>query len=73
MKRKNILPKPPFERLLKKLGAERVSDSALEALTLHVEEKMLEVAKQAVALTKHAGRKTVLVEDILLAKKRVLG
>lgn len=73
MKRKNILPKPPFERILKRLGAHRVSSSAVEELTKHVEEKMLEIAKEAVILTKHAGRKTVLAEDIILGKKRVLG
>lgn len=60
-----------FERILKKLGAERISKKASEKLCEIVEKKTLEVAKLSVIFTKHAGRKTILAEDVILAKKRV--
>jgi histone H3/H4 len=64
------LPIQPFIRLLKKFGAKRVSRKAAEELAKIVEEKLLEISKEAVVLTKHAGRKTILAEDIRLAKKK---
>jgi histone H3/H4 len=65
-----VLPVQPFIRLLKKFGAKRVSRKAAEELAKIVEEKLLEISKEAVVLTKHAGRKTILAEDIRLAKKK---
>ena len=67
---KKLLPRLPFERILKKAGAKRVSQSALEAFAQVMEDKLMDIAKEAVALTKHAGRKTVLPEDVRLAYKR---
>jgi len=61
-----------FEKILKKLGAERVSKKAAEKLAEIVEKKTLEIAKLSVTFAKHAGRKTILAEDVTLAKKRVL-
>ncbi|HDM05713.1 MAG TPA: histone family protein [Candidatus Aenigmarchaeota archaeon] len=68
-----ILPRLPFERILKKVGAKRVSQSALEELARVIEDKLIEISKEAVALAKHAGRKTVMAEDIRLAYKRFRG
>lgn len=66
----DLLPRLPFERILKKAGAKRVSQDALEEFAIVMEDKMLEVAREAVELAKHAGRKTLISDDIRLARKK---
>ncbi|MEM7825407.1 MAG: NFYB/HAP3 family transcription factor subunit [Candidatus Aenigmatarchaeota archaeon] len=62
----------PFERILKKAGAKRVSKKAMEEFAKVMEERVYEVAKEAALLAKHAGRKTILGEDVIVAKRKFL-
>tara|TARA_Y100000034_G_C6892641_1_gene410955 strand:- start:1229 stop:1435 length:207 start_codon:yes stop_codon:yes gene_type:complete len=64
-----LLPLAAMEKILKKAGAERVSDKAKEALKNVIEEIADEIAQQSVKLAVHAGRKTVKAGDIKLAAK----
>lgn len=54
---------------MRKAGAQRVSDDAKAALAKVLEEKALELSKQAIKFAEHAGRKTVIDRDIDLATK----
>lgn len=61
------LPIAPVTKLIRGAGAERVSEDASQELARLLEEYGEKVAKKAVSLARHAGRKTVKVEDILQA------
>ena len=63
----------PMHRLIKKAGAERVSEEGAIALGKALEEIGLKIAKEAIDYAKHAGRKTVKARDIEIAKQKVLG
>jgi|TARA_B100001179_G_scaffold70063_1_gene48943 histone H3/H4 len=60
----------PMYRILKKSGAERVSDESANELRRVIEEIAESIAKNAVDMSTHAGRKTVKAEDIKLASKQ---
>ncbi|WP_297501832.1 archaeal histone HpkA [Thermococcus sp.] len=63
------LPIAPIDRLIRKAGAERVSEEAAKVLAEYLEEYAIELSKKASDFARHAGRKTVKAEDIKLAIK----
>jgi len=65
-----FLPKLPFERILKGVGGKRVSQDALVEFATIMEEKLTNITKEAVALAKHAGRKTLIGEDIRMSRNK---
>ncbi|KUG18892.1 archaeal histone [hydrocarbon metagenome] len=54
-------------RIVKKVGAERVSSDANEALAALMEDYAARIAKEAIKLAGHAGRKTVKATDVRMA------
>ena len=61
------LPNAPIERIIRKAGAERVSEDAVEELRRAVEEVGDEIAQEAIDLAQHANRNTVKKEDVEMA------
>lgn len=70
MATQKILPLAAMEKILKKAGAERVSDKAKAALKDVLEDLAEDIASQSIKLAMHAGRKTVKSGDVKLAAKR---
>ncbi len=68
----NDLSLTAMHRIIKKTGAERVSDSALKELRIALEDIGLRISKEALEFCKHAKRKTVKAEDIQIAARKVL-
>lgn len=64
------LPLESVGKLIRKAGAHRVSEKATKELTVVLEKRAMEVAREAIQLAKHAGRRTVKSEDIKLAFRR---
>lgn len=62
----------PMHRIIKKAGAERVSEEAAEELRKTLDAIGVRIAKEALDFTRHAHRKTVKAEDIVIAVKKVL-
>ena len=62
---------PPMYRILKKAGAERVSKESADELRRTIEEAAEGIAKSAVEMASHAGRRTVRGEDVKLASKQL--
>ncbi len=70
-RKKMIIPPAAIVELVKKAGAERVSEEAAITLAEYLIELGTEIAKESVMLAKHAGRKTVKKVDVELAISRV--
>jgi histone H3/H4 len=62
----------PMHRLCKKAGADRVSEAAAKELAVALQKVGLKIAKEALDFAMHAGRKTIKVEDIEIAAKKVM-
>ncbi len=65
----SILPAAAMEKLLKKAGAERVSEDAKQKLREVLEEYAEGIGAKAVRMANHAGRKTIKDSDIREATK----
>ena len=66
---KRTIPLAAMEKILKKGGANRVSEGAKASLKDVIEARAEQIAISAVRLANHAGRKTVKANDIKLAAK----
>ncbi len=56
---------------MEEAGAERVSHEAKVAMAEYLEEYALKIGRLASKYAKHAGRTTVIDEDIILAEKNI--
>jgi DNA-binding protein len=61
------LPLAAMEKLIKKAGSERVSESAKQELQNLLHKKIEAATKKAEILCIHGGRKTIKKKDILLS------
>ncbi len=65
------LPIAPTERIIRKAGAERITDDASVELAKALEEYGLEISREAIIIARRAGRATVKEIDIRLAYARL--
>ena len=69
--KKSRIPVAPIDRIIREIGAERVSIDAVERLCDILEEMAIKIALIALQASKHAGRKTVRKEDIDFALREI--
>jgi histone H3/H4 len=62
----------PMHKLIKRAGADRVSEESAVALGKVLEVMGIKIASEAIDYAKHAGRKTVKARDIDIAAQKVL-
>ncbi len=67
---KSEIPDAPMDRILRDAGAKRVSKTAARQFAIALEKIASEISKEAVVFARHAGRKTVVADDIKLAAKK---
>ncbi len=61
---KRVMTPAPFDRIMRKCGAERVSEGAAIELRDVIEDISEDLSRDIIAVARHAGRKTVKKEDI---------
>ena len=66
------LPVAAMHRIVRKAGADRVSESAAIELGRILEELGLQIGREALDWSMHAGRRTVREDDVEMAAKKVL-
>ncbi len=65
-----FLPLSAMEKIMKRVGATRVSDKSKVALKRVLEDIADSISRMAIDFARHAGRKTVKAEDVKLAIKQ---
>ena len=65
-----IIPLASVDKLIRKGGADRVSEDAAQLLGEYLESYATAIAIEALSLAEHAKRKTIKTEDINLAYKK---
>lgn len=68
--REKILPLAPIDRLIRETKVDRVSETAVKALSIILEDIAIEIATLAKDFAYHAHRKTIVDADIQLAYKQ---
>ena len=63
------LPNAPIERIIRKAGADRISEDAIAELKRAVEDAGKDISIEAIRMANHAGRNTVKKEDIEMATR----
>ncbi len=61
---KPLMPLMPFDKIAKRYGVRRISKDALEEAREIIEEIAARLSEDAVRVSRHAGRRTVMKEDI---------
>ena len=64
------LPLAPVERILKRSNM-RVSEEAVEEFTRVLEELISDIAAEACTIAKKNRRKTVTIEDVVEARRKI--
>ena len=67
---KSEIPDSPMDRILRNAGAKRVSKQAARQFALALETIASAISKEAIIYANHAGRKTIVSDDIKLAAKK---
>jgi DNA-binding protein len=68
---KREIPLAAMEKILREVGAQRISEKSKESLQKVLEEKCREVGMLAMRFAMHANRKTIKEDDIQLALQQL--
>jgi DNA-binding protein len=63
----SLIPKAPTARILLDKGADRVSKDGMNYFSELLEDYAMAIARKAVMIANHSGRKTVKAKDLRLA------
>lgn len=69
--RESEIPDAPMDRILRDAGAKRVSKSAARQFALALESMAVDISEESIVFARHAGRKTIVSDDIKLAAKKI--
>ncbi len=69
MPERTIIPRSAAATILLEAGSPRVGKAAADELVKELERKAAELGKKAAKAAAHAGRKTVIADDITLANE----